>query len=81
MDSLNSRELSFSGKHANDAEKLIKGQQELGQYSQEIHTQRARLDEDRFKIEEQIKELLKKKVRSVLTSYLHLIGYHYVTRF
>ena len=80
MDSLNSRELSFSSRHANDADKLIKWQQELEQSSQEIHTQHARLDEDRFKIEEQIKELLK-KVRSVLTSYLHLIGYHYVTRF
>lgn len=60
MDSLNSRELSFSSKHANDADKLIKWQQELEQSSQEIHTQHARLDEDRFKIEEQIKEILKK---------------------
>jgi peptidoglycan hydrolase CwlO-like protein len=54
MDSLNSRELSFSSKHANDADKLIKWQQELEQSSQEIHTQHARLDEDRFKIEEQL---------------------------
>lgn len=51
MDSLNSIELSFSSKHVNDAEKLIKWQQELEQSSQEIH----RLDENRFKIEEQIK--------------------------
>jgi len=54
MDSLYSRELSLSSKHANDADKLIKWQQELEQSSQEIHTQRARLDEDRFKIEEQL---------------------------
>jgi hypothetical protein len=61
MDSLTFRELSFSSKHANDADKLIKWHQELEQSSQEIHTQHARLDEDRFKIEEQIKELLKKR--------------------
>ena len=34
MDSLNSRELSVSSKHANDADKLIKWQQELEQSSQ-----------------------------------------------
>jgi len=54
MDSLTFRELSFSSKHANDADKLIKWHQELEQSSQEIHTQHARLDEDRFKIEEQL---------------------------
>ena len=50
MDSLNSRELSFSSKHAYDVDKLIKWQQELDQSSLDIHPPHARLDEERFKI-------------------------------
>jgi hypothetical protein len=60
--SFNSRELSFSSKHANVAEKFTKWQQELEQSSQEIYKQCARLDEKKVKIQDQIKKLAKGRV-------------------